>query len=370
MKQAEVNGQVAPILEIEGLTHLYGNFKALDDISVQTMRGEFLTILGESGSGKTTLLKIISGLELPSQVSRLTIAGEDVSSTSASERNCTTVFQNYALFPHMSVGENVEYGLRVRGVKKEERQRRVSEALDQVHLSGTEDRPIYQLSGGQKQRIALARAIVTQPAILLLDEPIGALDEKLREEMQLELVQLQKQLGITFIYITHSQEESLTMSDRVILMRHGRIIQEGGPRELFEYPVNRFVAEFMGFENILEGEVVSQDNNIVTGRVVNRTVCGSWCGVNAPKVGDKICFGIRAERLRLEDDEVQRETEERVNSLEARPGHQIYRGKFLEQNIETQAGVLRATVWDQEKDPSRVASVSWSVEDAVAFPPD
>lgn len=367
MKQDSANGTTAPILEIEGLTHVYGEVTALVDISFRTMPGEFLTILGESGSGKTTLLKIISGLELPTKASRLAIAGDDVSATPASERNCTTVFQHYALFPHMSVAENVEYGLRVRGVEKDERRRRAAEALDLVHLSGMEDRRVHQLSGGQKQRIALARAIVTHPAILLLDEPIGALDEKLRQAMQVELVQLQRQLGTNFIYITHSQEEALTMSDRVILMRHGRIVQEGPPKELFERPVNRFAAEFMGFENVLEGALVSFEDGVATGKVAGRPMRARWCGHRPPQPDQTICFGVRAERLTLDEGG---EGDGEANTLEARPGSQMYRGKFLEQSIDTPAGTLRANIWDRERDLSRVSRVSWGIEDAVAFPSD
>jgi spermidine/putrescine transport system ATP-binding protein len=366
MKQATAAVEAAPILEIEGLTHAYGDLKAIDNISLRTMPGEFLTILGESGSGKTTLLKIISGLEMSTDISRLAIAGEDVSSTPASERNCTTVFQNYALFPHMSVGENVEYGLRVRGIDKAERRRRASEALTLVHLPDMETRRVHQLSGGQKQRVALARALVTHPAILLLDEPIGALDEKLRQAMQIELVQLQRQLGITFIYITHSQEEALTMSDRVILMRTGRIVQEGPPRALFDRPVNRFVAEFMGFENILTVDVVAYENGIVTGRCGEATLQGQWCGADAPSSGQQVCFGVRAERLRVQGDSPDHDGA--VNLLPAEPGTQIYRGKYLEQNVATPAGALRAIVWDRDRDVSGISWVGWNVEDAAVFP--
>jgi ABC-type Fe3+/spermidine/putrescine transport system ATPase subunit len=193
------------MLEVLDVTHRYGEVIALDNVTVTAAPGEFLTILGESGSGKTTLLRIISGLEKPSTIRALKIAGEDVAALSAAARNCTTVFQHYALFPHMSVGENVEYGLKVRGVAPAERTRRAREALALVRLQDKYDRRVHQLSGGERQRVALARALVTRPAILLLDEPLGALDEKLRLDMQVELVGLHKQLGMTFVYITHSQ---------------------------------------------------------------------------------------------------------------------------------------------------------------------
>ena len=239
------------MLEVVDVVHKFDQVVALDHVSLDARRGEFLTILGESGSGKTTLLRVISGLERPTSVQRLAIDGVDVSERPAAQRNCTTVFQSYALFPHMSVAENVGYGLKVRGVRGEEMTRKVRQALALVRLAGKDDRRIGQLSGGERQRVALARALVTQPAVLLLDEPLGALDEKLRLEMQSELVDIQRSLGVTFVYITHSQEEALTMSDRVILMRTGRVEQSGTPIELFDRPVSRFAAEFMGFENLL-----------------------------------------------------------------------------------------------------------------------
>jgi len=206
-------------LVVERATHRFGDVTAVDDVSITAKHGEFLTLLGESGSGKTTLLRIIAGLERPTIIGRLQIGGEDVIEVPASMRNCTTVFQHYALFPHMSVGQNIEYGLRVRSVSKAERRQRAEAALKLVRLEGLAGRRVHQLSGGQRQRVALARSLVTEPAILLLDEPLGALDEKLRVDMQVELKDLHERLGITFIYVTHSQEEALTMSDRIILMR-------------------------------------------------------------------------------------------------------------------------------------------------------
>ena len=234
------------ILQVEHATHRFGDVVALDDVSITARRGEFLTLLGESGSGKTTLLRIVAGLERPTRIARIAIDGEDVSAIPASRRNCTTVFQHYALFPHMSVGQNVEYGLRVRGIDREHRRKQAEDALALVRLLDKYGRRVHQLSGGERQRVALARALVTEPAILLLDEPLGALDEKLRVDMQVELLDLHEKLGLTFIYVTHSQEEALTMSDRIILMRRGRIVQEGPPTDLFDRPATRFVADFMG----------------------------------------------------------------------------------------------------------------------------
>ena len=250
---AEAGGD--QILQVEHATHRFGDVVALNDVSITARRGEFLTLLGESGSGKTTLLRIVAGLERPTRIARIAIDGEDVSAIPASRRNCTTVFQHYALFPHMSVGQNVEYGLRVRGIDKDQRRKRAEDALALVRLLDKYGRRVHQLSGGERQRVALARALVTEPAILLLDEPLGALDEKLRVDMQVELLDLHEKLGLTFIYVTHSQEEALTMSDRIILMRRGRIVQEGPPTDLFDRPATRFVADFMGVENLLEGTI-------------------------------------------------------------------------------------------------------------------
>ncbi len=219
------------------------------DLEVET--GEFFTMLGPSGSGKTTTLRMIAGFEEPS-AGTIELAGEDVGAVPPYDRAVNTVFQDYALFPHMSVGENVGYGLRVAGVAKAERARRGEEALEMVRLPGYADRKPGELSGGQRQRVALARAIVNRPRVLLLDEPLGALDLKLREQMQVELKTIQREVGITFVYVTHDQDEALTMSDRIAVFSDGRIEQVSPPRELYEQPVNEFVAGFVGVSNVIE----------------------------------------------------------------------------------------------------------------------
>ena len=223
----------------------------MDGIDLEVAPGEFFTMLGPSGSGKTTTLRMIAGFEQP-DAGTVELAGEDVGPLPPYERAVNTVFQDYALFPHMSVGENVEYGLRVAKVDKGERARRRSEALEMVRLSGYEERKPSELSGGQRQRVALARAIVNRPRVLLLDEPLGALDLKLREEMQVELKTIKGEVGITFIYVTHDQDEALTMSDRVAVFNEGKIVQVSPPAELYEHPQNEFVAGFVGVSNLLE----------------------------------------------------------------------------------------------------------------------
>ena len=230
-----------------------GTLAAVDGVDLEIQDGEFFSMLGPSGSGKTTTLRMIAGFELPTE-GRVWLSGVDVTERPPFERDVNTVFQDYALFPHMTVGDNVAYGLTIRKVAKAERERRVSEALAMVRLSGYERRKPSQLSGGQRQRVALARALINRPRVLLLDEPLGALDLKLREEMQLELKAIQQEVGITFVYVTHDQEEALVMSDRLAVFNRGRIEQVGTPADLYERPSTAFVAGFVGTSNLLRGE--------------------------------------------------------------------------------------------------------------------
>jgi putative spermidine/putrescine transport system ATP-binding protein len=266
-------GAPVPAVRLEGLTKVFASdaqgkrvakaieeatgspsFTAVDHVDLEVLDGEFFSMLGPSGSGKTTTLRMIAGFELPTE-GRILLHGEDVSRKPPFERDVNTVFQDYALFPHMTVAENVEYGLLVKKVPKEERGRRVADALRMVRLEGFDKRKPSQLSGGQRQRVALARALVNRPRVLLLDEPLGALDLKLREEMQIELKGIQQEVGITFIYVTHDQEEALTMSDRLAVFNRGRIEQVGSPASVYERPATQFVAGFVGTSNLLGGEI-------------------------------------------------------------------------------------------------------------------
>ena len=240
-----------PDISLTGLRKEFGDVAAVDNIDLEIARGEFFTMLGPSGSGKTTTLRLIAGFERP-DAGRVSLGGQDVTDLPPYERDVNTVFQDYALFPHMTVGENVEYGLRVKGVSRRERAERAQRALELVDLGAFGKRRPIQLSGGQRQRVALARAIVNSPRVLLLDEPLGALDLKLRLQMQMELSNIQTELGITFIYVTHDQDEALTMSDRIAVFNEGRIEQIATPAELYEHPATEFVAGFVGTSNVIE----------------------------------------------------------------------------------------------------------------------
>jgi putative spermidine/putrescine transport system ATP-binding protein len=247
----DVNRTALPDIHLRGLTKRYGDFAAVDGVDLDVAQGEFFTLLGPSGSGKTTTLRLIAGFAVP-DAGTIELRGTDVTQLPPYARDVNTVFQDYALFPHMTIGDNVEYGLKIAKVDKAERKRRATEALELVRLPSYEDRKPSQLSGGQRQRVALARAIVNRPKVLLLDEPLGALDLKLRQEMQVELKRIQGDVGITFVYVTHDQEEALTMSDRLAVFNAGKIEQIGAPAEVYERPANRFVAGFVGVSNLLE----------------------------------------------------------------------------------------------------------------------
>ncbi len=253
MSQQSDQAQAELAVCLKGLRKSYGDVDAVAGIDLDVMDGEFFTLLGPSGSGKTTTLRMIAGFELPT-AGEVLLGGRDVSKLPPYERDVNTVFQDYALFPHMSVGDNVAYGLMVKRVKRAERRMRAAEALAMVRLEGFEQRKPSQLSGGQRQRVALARALVNRPRLLLLDEPLGALDLKLREEMQIELKTIQREIGITFIFVTHDQDEALTMSDRIAVFNDGRVVQVGTPADVYERPATAFVAGFVGTSNLVYDE--------------------------------------------------------------------------------------------------------------------
>lgn len=284
------------LLELNHLKKSFGETGVLRDISLAVHKGEFITLLGASGCGKTTTLRIIAGLETPDSGSVI-LEGKDVTFTEPDKRNVNTVFQNYALFPHMTVFQNVAYGLKIKKTPKDEIARRVADALELVQLTGYEKRSPSELSGGQMQRVAIARAVVNNPEVLLLDEPLGALDLQLRRQMQTELKRLQKQLGITFIYITHDQEEAINMSDRIVVMRDGVFEQIGGPAEIYDHPKTSYVAQFVGNANIIKGTVTSIEKDKVLITCPDGRVYALWKeGIRA---GEEITVAVRSENLYL-----------------------------------------------------------------------
>jgi spermidine/putrescine transport system ATP-binding protein len=339
-------------IRLIGLTKRFDDIVAVDNISLDIDRGHFFALLGPSGCGKTTTLRMIGGFEEPT-AGRIELGGVDVAPLPPYKRDVNTVFQSYALFPHLSIFENVAFGLRRRGVKSGELRQRVGEALELVGLAGLERRKPRQLSGGQQQRIALARALVNRPRVLLLDEPLGALDLKLRKEMQLELKRIQHEVGITFVHVTHDQEEAMTMADRIVIMNSGHIEQAGTPSELYESPRTVFVAGFLGVSNLLEGTAVAEDRvrltdgtEVVCPREALRGRAGS------------VQIGVRPEKLRIGG--------EAANSLSGTITESAYIGVSTQYIVETPAGPV--TVYVQNDRPGgQVATgerltLSWSPE--------
>ena len=286
-------------VELSGVTKRFGEFVAVDDLSLDIYEGEFFSLLGPSGCGKTTTLRMIAGFEEPTE-GGISVAGEPVEGVPPYRRPVNTVFQSYAIFPHLNVFDNVAFGLRRSGVKGDDLRQRVTAACEMVQLSGFEKRKPNMLSGGQQQRVALARALVNRPKVLLLDEPLGALDLKLRKEMQLELKNLQDEVGITFIYVTHDQEEALTMSDRIAVMNEGKVQQVADPTTLYEFPTNRFVANFIGQTNVFSGTVESVSADRITLRTSGgMKVEATSHGEAAVEVGAAAQAAVRPEKVRF-----------------------------------------------------------------------
>ena len=340
-----------PILSIENITKSYGENTVLDHLSLQVGRGRFVTLLGPSGCGKTTTIRIIAGLETP-EAGRVLLNGEDVTALPPDKRRVNTVFQNYALFPHLSVYGNVAYGLKVRRLPKAEIRKKVSDMLELVELSGFEERRPAELSGGQRQRVAIARALVLDPEILLLDEPLGALDLQLRRQMQRELKAIQLRLGITFIYITHDQEEAMSMSDDIILMQDGRIEQRGTPREIYEHPATEFAASFIGESNILHGEL----------EVGGKVPCAAAEATPGGRLPMAAAISIRPHDISLL-------REAAPGALPGKIGHVQYTGSFVRVTVETGAGTLTAEPDGHTADflQGETVYLSWRPEHAAVI---
>ena len=336
-----------PDVELIEVTKQFGSVVAVDRMNLAIPPASFTSLLGPSGCGKTTTLRMIAGFEQPTH-GEILLAGRPIAGVPPYQRNVNTVFQHYALFPHMNVAQNVGYGLRQRKVGKPEEKRRVAEALELVRLAGYGERRTWELSGGQQQRVALARALVNRPTVLLLDEPLGALDLKLRKEMQHELKALQQEVGITFIYVTHDQEEALTMSDMIVVMRDGLVQQQGGPEELYERPVNTFVANFIGVSNPLPARIASFDASTHHARV--ETDSGLSLGgtvtdpTAVPSPGDRATIAVRPEHLRVEPaapGATQSESASGWTRIPGRISQGTYLGDQTEYRVKTdQAGEL------------------------------
>jgi len=324
-------------IEFRGVTKRYDEVVAVDDVSLTVERGSFFSFLGPSGCGKTTSLRLIAGFDQPTE-GDVFIGGASVVGIPPHKRPVNMVFQQYALFPHMDVSENIGYGLRQRDPKptKQDIAKRVDETLEMVRLSGYGRRRVWELSGGQQQRVALARALINRPTCLLLDEPLAALDRKLRREMQIELQTLQREVGITFILVTHDQEEALSMSDRICIMREGQIIQSGSPRELYDEPINRYVADFVGKTNFFSGEVVDVSYPDITVKSSSGQVfVGAQSKGASPLVsGSKACIAVRPEMISIST------TAETINgnaiAIQGRVMNRIFLGEHSEYLIATE----------------------------------
>jgi putative spermidine/putrescine transport system ATP-binding protein len=346
----------AASITLDSVVKLFdGGVRAVDGVSAEIRAGEFFALLGPSGCGKTTTLRLIAGFEL-ADAGRILVGGEDITSLPPHKRGMSMVFQNYALFPHRTVFENVAFGLKMRQVGREETARRVKDALRLVALDGLEERRPSQLSGGQQQRVALARAIVVEPAVLLCDEPLGALDKKLRQTMQFELKQLQRQLGVTLVFVTHDQEEALAMSDRVAVMRGGKIEQLGAPAELYDRPATRFVADFLGDANVIEG-TVGGDGLLAT----------DGLAIRVPQIAvGPAAIALRPERVRLDQVEgLANRLDGTVENVNFLGGSILYRVALPNRRL------LLSMVPNHgngpPKAPGEAVRLGWNVDDAVVL---
>ncbi len=343
------------------VTKRFGDFTAVDAINLEVRDGEFFSLLGPSGCGKTTTLRMIGGFEEPTS-GLIELSGQDVTWLPPYKRNVNTVFQNYALFPHLTISENIAFGLRRRNVKGDEVTRRVTEALELVQLTGYEERKPGQISGGQAQRVALARALINRPSVLLLDEPLGALDLKLRKQMQVELKRIQQEVGITFIYVTHDQEEAMTMSDRIAVMNKGHYEQLGGPETLYEHPQTRFVAGFLGVSNLIPAARDSTADDYAVLRLPDGTAA------RAPRallegMSGSVALGVRPEKIRLKEptDEIGGQ----FNRLEGVIRDASYIGVSTQYIIELADG-RRITVFEQNVERATKAEL-WGPGERVAM---
>jgi spermidine/putrescine transport system ATP-binding protein len=354
---------MADAIKLEGVTKRFGDHAAVDDVSLDIAKGEFFSLLGPSGCGKTTTLRMIAGFEQPSE-GRILLEGEPVDDVPPYGRNVNTVFQSYALFEHLNVEDNVAFGLKRKKVPKDEIERRVADALELVNLGRRAKARTNELSGGQQQRVALARALVNRPAVLLLDEPLGALDLKLRRQMQVELKEIQREVEITFVYVTHDQEEALAMSDRIAVMQDGKVVQTGDPEEVYEHPDEPFVAGFIGISNLMDGVVQNGGKvKIASGQVVPAPL------PDGCDPGSSVQIAVRPEKIALD------ELEEGMVSLDGTIEQRVYQGVVTQVTVSLGDGArlvaLEQNTYrarsDDRWDPGTKVKLGWHPEHCLVL---
>ena len=346
------------IVKLENFSKSYGNKEIIKNIDLDVYEGEFLTLLGSSGCGKTTILRSISGLDYPTS-GTVYIDGEDVTNLEPPKRKVNTIFQNYALFPLMTIEDNIAFGLKMKKVPKEEIKKRVQEMLELVHLEGYEKRKPSELSGGEQQRVSIVRGLINNPKVLLLDEPLSALDLKLRKKMQIELKQLQKKLGITFIYVTHDQDEALSMSDRIVVLRDGNIEQIGSPVEVYENPNSLYVADFLGEANVFSGEIINVTPNKSMVKINEEE---NFAILNTDiEIGSKINIIVRPENMKIS------KTERKTNCMSGKVYEQIYDGAFTKILIKVGKKVVKALISGNDKlyNIGDIVYLYWTIEDSI-----
>jgi spermidine/putrescine transport system ATP-binding protein len=355
---------MAEAIGVESVSKRFGHVAAVDDVTLSIAEGEFFSMLGPSGCGKTTTLRMIAGFETPDE-GRIVLQGKDVTRTAPNRRPVNMVFQQYALFPHMSIYDNIAFGLKAKRVPREEHRARIQQLLDVVALGGYEKRKPKQLSGGQQQRVALARALVNRPAALLLDEPLGALDVKLRKQMQLELKRIQSELGTTFVYVTHDQEEALAMSDRIAVMNAGKVEQIGSPREIYEHPDTAFVADFIGSLNALDLRVEELVGGYAMMRVGGRDRIVAHVDSGA-RTGDTIRIAIRPERIQI--GALDGTADDGGSRVEGTIAEIIYLGSSTQFHVDTAVGRVISTQLADETlrglEPGSRVALTWDAEHA------
>jgi len=347
------------IVKLEGFGKNYGKKEVIKDIDLDVYEGEFLTLLGSSGCGKTTILRSISGLDVPT-FGKIYIDGEDVTKLEPPKREVNTIFQNYALFPLMNVYDNIAFGLRMKKVSESEIKRRVNEMLGLVHLEGYENRFPRELSGGEQQRVSLARGLINRPKVLLLDEPLSALDLKLRKKMQIELKMLQRKLGITFIYVTHDQDEALSMSDRIVVLKNGKIEQVASPNDIYDKPNSLYVAEFIGDANIFSAKVEKIDLDAKLMYLDNNMIANyqnDYC------VGDKVDIVLRPENIKISN------TLKKNNSSSCVVDELIYDGSSTKLIFKMDNEIIKAVVFGNDKkyECNQKLNLYWDIEDLIVF---